>query len=232
MVKFIIRSMKRIFRLSVLVMIATICFLTGCKNEPAQNFISSKFDMYADSSAVNQMIFVFWYGHESDVEVIMFTREEVGGKWQEALHCDGYVGRNGLSADRHEGDMTTPVGDFGIIESFGHKENPGTKLPYFVTRDYHWCCADSLHYNKIIDIREFPHDCSGEHLIDYVPAYNYAFFFDFNKECVVGKGNSIFFHCSGNNPYTAGCVAVSEENMIKIMQTIDMGARVIIADLS
>ena len=211
--------------------IASVCFLTGCKNDPAENFIASKFDQYADSSAVNQMVFVFWYGHESDAEVIMFTREK-GGKWQESLRCDGYVGQNGLSADRHEGDMTTPVGDFGIIESFGIKENPGTKLPYFVVEDHHWSCSDPEHYNKIIDIREFPHECTGEHLIDCVPAYNYAFFFDFNKECVIGKGNSIFFHCFGKCTYTEGCVAVSEENMIKIMQTIDMGARVIIADFS
>lgn len=214
-------------------MIAATLFLAGCKNDPTKNFIASKFNQYADSSAVNQMIFVFWYGHESDAEIIMYTREGAGSKWQEAMRCDGFIGENGLNPDRVEGDYTTPVGDFGITESFGLKENPGTKLPYFVVEDYHWCCSDAEYsYNKIIDIRECPHECSGEHLATYNPQYNYSMFLDFNKECVVGRGTAIFFHCWGSEPYTAGCVSVSEENMLKIMQTVDMGVRVVIADFS
>ena len=63
-------------------------------------------------------------------------------------------------------------------------------------------------------------------------ANNYSFFFDLNKECVIGKGTAIFFHCFGKDKCTDGCVAVAEENMVKIMQAVDMGARVIIADFS
>lgn len=212
---------------------AAMFLAAGCCKTPTQKFISSKFRQYADSSAVNQMVFVFWYGQASDAEVIMYTRSEGGRKWQEALHCDGHIGKNGLNANRVQGDMTTPTGDYGILESFGLKENPGTKLPYFVVEDYHWCCGEPEYgYNKIIDIRDCPHECTGEHLINYDPAYNYSIFFDFNKECTPGRGMAIFFHCNSSHPYTSGCVAVEEEDMVTIMQTLDMGARIIIEDFS
>ena len=58
----------------------------------------------------------------------------------------------------------------------------------------------------------------------------YSIFFDFNKECVLGKGSAIFFHCYSSRRYTSGCVAVSEDDMKKIMVSVDMDARIIIQD--
>lgn len=211
------------------IVLAAAAFAVSCGTKtPTEQFIQSKFDQYADSSKVNQLVFVCWYNHESDAEIMMYERD--GRKWKETLACPGFIGRNGLSANRHAGDKTTPIGDFGIVESFGLKENPGTSLPYFVVEDHHWCCGDSVAYNRIIDIRDCPHHCEGEHLIDYDPAYNYSIFFDFNKECVLGKGSAIFFHCYSSRRYTSGCVAVSEDDMKKIMMSVDMGARIIIQD--
>lgn len=139
----------------------------------------------------------------------------------------GLVGQKGISANRREGSMKTPIGDFGMITAFGIKPNPGTQLPYIDIDENIYGCDDEW-YNQIIDIREHPHQCTGEHMIDYSPHYNYGFFFDFNREQVRGLGCSIFFHCMGPNPYTGSCIAVSEENMVTILQNIDMSARIII----
>ena len=74
------------------------------------------------------------------------------------------------------------------------------------------------------------HICSNnsEHLIRYIPQYNYALIFDYNKENVYGKGSAIFLHCYGSYPYTLGCISVAEENMIKILKTVDKNARICI----
>ena len=90
-------------------------------------------------------------------------------------------------------------------------------------------CADANFYNQLEDAGEHPHDTSeDEHIIEYTPEYNYAFFLDYNKENTVGLGNSIFFHCTGANTYTGGCIAVSEEDMLTILSVIDQNARVMI----
>ena len=210
-----------------LISLALVCaaFVVACSPDPAKRFYRENLARYADSTAVNQIVFVLHHGEASDAEVVMFTRD--GSRWNEVLRCDGFVGKNGIGKER-EGDKKTPRGDFAILESFGLKPNPGTSLPYFVVEDWHWCCADSVAYNRIIDIRECPHECEGEHLIKYDPAYNYSIFMDYNRECEIGKGSAIFFHCTGKNPWTSGCVAVPEDDMRTILQTVDINARIII----
>src|SRR4029453_8994845 len=37
----------------------------------------------------------------------------------------GRVGYNGFSANRHEGDGTTPAGTFGFVYGFGNRPAPG-----------------------------------------------------------------------------------------------------------
>ena len=69
---------------------------------------------------------------------------------------------------------------------------------------------------------------NSEHLIDYTKAYQYCLNISFNEECTPGRGSAIFLHCMGNNKYTAGCVAVSKDTMIKIMKRVDPDCVVII----
>ena len=104
----------------------------------------------------------------------------------------------------------------------------GAKLPYTKLNPYLYWCGDEQWYNTLVDVREIHHECSGEHLISYVPHYNYVLAIDYNPQCIFGKGSAIFLHCTGSNPYTGGCVAVSESNMIRIMQTVDKGAKICI----
>ena len=177
-------------------------------------------------NTVNQVVEVR-YKSGSEASVILWCRE--GDKWSGKLECDALVGVNGMGKTR-EGDGKTPVGDFGITTAFGIKPNPGTSLPYIEVTDDLWCCGDEVAYNRMISIKEHPHKCSGEHIIEYQPHYNYAFFLDYNKEGAPGLGSAIFFHCFGTKPYTGGCVAVSEDDMKKILAALEPGARVVIED--
>ena len=219
---------------------ATVLAFSGCgtknevetvseaKKEPSIQWRVDTTGKYLNDSSVNSVIAVrCTEGHEASV--MLFEKSVIGDKniWTETLECYAYIGKEGLGKTK-EGDNKTPVGDFGITTAFGIKPNPGTALPYIDVTDDIYCCGDKEAYNQMIDIRELPHKCEGEHLIEYTPEYNYGFFIDYNKEGEVGKGSAIFFHCRGANTYTGGCVAVSEENMVKILNAIDSNTRIII----
>lgn len=172
------------------------------------------FIKYINEENVNQLIFVKCKT-KSFAEVKMYIKEN--NDWKLILKCEGCIGKNGLGKEK-EGDLKTPIGEFGIITAFGIKENPGTTMPYIKITDDLYCCSDKEYYNQIINVEEKRHKCRGEHLIDYIPEYNYAMFIDYNNEKIYGKGSAIFLHCKGERNYTAGCIAVNEEDIKYILK--------------
>lgn len=179
---------------------------------------------YEKSKKVNQLVFVK-YKRGSKADVILYKK--VDGKFRKVFTCAGYVGKYGINKKR-EGDKRTPTGTYGFTKAFGIKSNPGSKIKYTKLNDYLYWSADRRYYNQMIDIRKVKTSCAGEHLIRYRPHYNYALAIDYNSKCIYKKGAAIFLHCTGRNPYTAGCVAVSEKCMKKIIQTVDKNAKICI----
>lgn len=181
-------------------------------------------DNYKKDEKTNQLIFVQYTGG-SRAKVLLY--QKTGQKWNQILNCQGYVGENGIDKEK-EGDRKTPTGTFELPLAFGIAPNPGAKVPYVqINEDLYWC-GDQAYYNQLINIKEHPHSCEGEHLIDYGTQYEYGMFLDYNKACVYGKGSAIFLHCKGPEPYTAGCIAVNQLNMRKILQTVEKGAKICI----
>ena len=181
-------------------------------------------DQYQSDSNVNQLLFVKYTGGSS-AKVLLYQKS--GTKWKKLLTCAGYVGSNGIGTAK-EGVSITPTGTYTLTSGFGILPDPGAKMTYLQVNSNHYWCGDRNYYNQLIDITQKPHTCAGEHLIDYAPSYNYGMFFDYNKECVYGKGSAFFLHCSGNYTYTGGCIAVSQQNMIKILQNTEKGAKICI----
>ena len=184
---------------------------------------------YKSVPSVKQIILVA----QSDTEVsharLYLVTKNDAGEWIETLSCQAFLGKNGIDKTR-EGDIRTPTGDFGMTMAFGAKDDPGSLIPYTKLTNTMYFCGDKEYYNQFIDISKVKHTCSSnsEHLLSYIPQYNYALVFDYNKENVYGKGSAIFLHCLGNHPFTMGCVAVAEENMIKILNTVDFNSRICI----
>ena len=181
-------------------------------------------EQYAGNDDVRQLVFVKYTGG-TKARVEMYNK--TGGTWNCILECQGYVGKKGIGKKK-EGDKKTPTGVFNLTDAFGIKGNPGTALPYIDVNESLYWCADKKYYNQLIDIREKPHKCKGEHLADYVPQYNYGITLDYNKSCTYKKGSAIFLHCKGKYSYTAGCIAVSQKNMVKIMRNTEPGAKICI----
>lgn len=186
-------------------------------------------NLYKERASVRQIILVEQAGNEKSVGKLFLLAKENGGNWTELLQCKAYLGKNGIEKIR-EGDARTPTGDYGFLMAFGAKDDPGSQIPYTKLTDSMYLCGDKEYYNQFIDVSSLSHRCSSnsEHLLSYVPQYNYALFMDYNKERVYGKGSGIFLHCFGNYSFTLGCVSVAEENMIKILRTIDSNARICI----
>lgn len=184
---------------------------------------------YSAIPAVRQIILVEQSKETVSTGTLFLLVKNSDGDWEEKLRCKAYLGKNGLDKMR-EGDVRTPTGDYGFIMAFGAKDDPGSLIPYTKLTDSMYLCGDRDYYNQFIDSSKIDHRCSNnsEHLIQYIPQYNYALFIDYNKEGVYGKGSAIFLHCFGNYPYTLGCVSVAEENMKKILRTADTNSRICI----
>lgn len=148
--------------------------------------------------------------------------------WNLILATDAFVGQGGIDKEQ-EGDLKTPTGEFNVTKAFGIKPNPGTSLEYIRINDNLYACdEEGEYYNQIIDSQVTNHACKGEHLINYVPQYNYGLCIDFNPENIFPNGSNIFIHVKGNKVYTAGCIAIDEESMIKVLKNVTNKTKVAI----
>lgn len=194
------------------------------KNLPACSRWQQLLEKYRSDTATGQLIFVQYTGGSS-ADLTMLQKTD--GGWETLLSCPAFVGENGIGKTR-EGDTKTPVGVFDLTLAFGIKDDPGTRIPYVKIHENLYWCDDEKYYNTLIDITEKPHDCQGEHLIDYAPQYNYGMVLDYNHECIYEEGSAIFLHCTGDKKYTAGCIAVDEESMLQILQRAEKGIKICI----
>ena len=184
---------------------------------------------YQNNKEVRHILLVEQATSEKSAGRLFLLAKDEKDNWVEQFHCKAVLGKNGIDK-KQEGDGRTPSGDFGFLMAFGAKDNPGTLIPYTKLTDSMYLCGDKEYYNQFIDTSKIHHSCSNnsEHLIRYLPQYNYALFIDYNKENIYGKGSAIFLHCFGKYPYTLGCVSIAENDMIKILKTINKAARICI----
>ena len=112
------------------------------------------------------------------------TRAKVGfyeknnkSHWIEKWQTSGYIGRNGLTTDKHEGDGKTPIGVYDLGLAFGVEKNPGTKIPYkeLDEKDVWVDDINSKYYNRYVRSDIADKDwISEEHLCNYKESYTYA----------------------------------------------------------
>lgn len=206
-------KLYRIAALSILLMAA----VTSCRNgKSTDKFWESVISSAQEGDASSLVLVKCTDGSNARLEY--YVRSE-NGKLEFRSSCDGFIGKNGLGKTI-EGDFKTPEGEFSIPAAFGILENPGTELPYIdVTESIFACDDDCEYYNRIIDTAVVHHSCKGEDMSKLAPSYNYGAVINYNPERIYPKGCNIFFHCSGDHPYTAGCVACDEDFMKDFLQT-------------
>lgn len=155
---------------------------------------------------------------------VLETFEKINGQWQKKFNSmNGCIGKRGFTAEKKEGDMKTPVGVYGFDFIFGTGSNPGAKYEYRKTHGNEFWVddANSPLYNTWQQGASQGRWNSAENL--YIPAYKYAAVINYNTaERISGKGSAIFLHIKTGNG-TAGCVAISESDILKILQWVDPG---------
>lgn len=162
---------------------------------------------------------IYVYSKENNKGILKFPEYDI--------ETNAYIGKNGSTREKKEGDGKTPIGEFklGIILGMDSKEKSlnEIKAEYMqITKDMYWVDdPNSIYYNKLVDISKVKKDWnSAEHLIDYPIQYEYLVEIKTNPENIPGKGSAIFLHCTNNSP-TEGCVAVNRKIMKKLIEIIN-----------
>lgn len=147
------------------------------------------------------------------------------------------IGTNGLTNNKQEGDLCTPIGTYNLGFSFGTIKNPKFKYPYYeINENMYWVSdSSSQYYNELVEISDtkkenkYPYINQvneitwndAEHLIDYPIEYELAIVIEYNmKPSIPKKGSAIFFHIQ-NKPTTSGCVSTTKENLLYILEWLN-----------
>lgn len=169
----------------------------------------------------------------SGVHAVVSAWERYGDEWTEAFRTeDGWVGRNGVTNQKKEGDGKTPVGVYEMRRAFGIAPKPQTAFPYTqIVQGDEWVDdAFSPFYNQFVSASAPVERTwnSSENLNGYPVEYHYALVIEYNTDPIVpGAGSGIFFHCSANKP-TSGCVSVPEDFMAQLLAFLQPGDKIVI----
>jgi L,D-peptidoglycan transpeptidase YkuD (ErfK/YbiS/YcfS/YnhG family) len=131
------------------------------------------------------------------------------------------VGKNGLTANKKEGDGCTPTGIFTLRECWyrmDRMEAPKTRLPLSIIRPEDGWCDDPANpfYNKHIKL---PFDASHEILFREDESYDLIIPISYNDMPVVpGAGSAIFIHVAHEDyAPTQGCIALNRADLLQIL---------------
>jgi L,D-peptidoglycan transpeptidase YkuD (ErfK/YbiS/YcfS/YnhG family) len=158
------------------------------------------------------------------------------------------LGRNGMgwgrgrfsldvqaAPEKLEGDGKSPAGIFELGDAFGYSPMPpqGCRLPYRMATslDYFVDDPESKEYNSWIRLTpddNFPQKRwkSFERMRLDSDAYELGIVVKHNMTPVVaGKGSAIFLHLRGGPDTTAGCTAMSRNNLVEALRWLDTSRR-------
>lgn len=153
--------------------------------------------------------------------IYVYTNKNILTYPKYGIKTYAYIGKNGATNNKIEGDGKTPLGEFelGIILS----------MQKDITENMYWVDdSKSRYYNQLVDITKVEKDWeTAEYLIDYPIEYECLVEIKTNPDNIPQKGSAIFLHCE-NNKSTAGCVAVDRKIMKRIIENIDDKTKIII----
>ncbi len=141
-------------------------------------------------------------------------------KWKQILSTQIYIGKNGFTDIKVEGDQKTPTGKYTISHGFGYRENPGTKLDFknASSNDVWVDDPSSKFYNTWQQKNNHNKDWNSAEEMTHV-LYKYGIIINYNTEQIPGRGSAIFIHTAAG--YTNGCIGTKESDLIKIMKWIN-----------
>lgn len=132
------------------------------------------------------------------------------------------LGEKGVTGDKREGDLKTPLGSFSLLECWyraDRLEAPKTQLPLrIIQQDDGWCDdVGSPFYNQHVKL---PFEDSHEELWREDEKYDLIVTLGYNtKPLIPGKGSAIFFHVApADYPPTQGCVGLLKQDLLEVLK--------------
>jgi D-alanyl-D-alanine dipeptidase len=200
-----------------------------------------------------QLILVTTQGWDSVEGTLQrFERKKSKSAWQPVGPAfPVVVGRGGLgwgaglnkeTGDgpvKKEGDGKAPAGVFALGTAFGFapaSEAAWLKLPYTPLDEGTECVDDtsSRRYNLVVErsgLRDV--DWKSSERMREVEGYRWGVVVEHNaKPRVAGRGSCIFLHIwSGPDKGTAGCTAMEQQNLEKLLRWLDRKKRPVLVQL-
>lgn len=226
-------TMKRSVLSGVLVLVCSVLIVlvnNSCitfqkiSDKQIQKIIESQDLQIPDST--RQLLMVFSDEENEVGQATLVVLSRVKYDWDLAMKpIPAGIGKNGFAApgEKVEGDGKTPSGIFKLGQLFTYENAVDTKMPFSQsTVDDKWIDdPESPDYNR--HIKGETDAGSYENLKLQSNHYKYCMVIEYNTNPLVkGKGSAIFFHLrETENETTAGCVAISETEMLQILKWLD-----------
>ena len=139
------------------------------------------------------------------------------------------IGKNGVNIKKREGDLCTPKGNFLITKVFYRPDKIkkiNTKIKKIKIRKNMGWCNDPKHkkYNSLINIKE---KIKHEKLYRGDRKYDLFIIIDYNLvKPIPFKGSAVFIHLTNNYKPTAGCIALSKNDMLVLLKLINKKTKI------
>jgi L,D-peptidoglycan transpeptidase YkuD (ErfK/YbiS/YcfS/YnhG family) len=169
----------------------------------------------------------------------LFERERLDSAWQQHGSPEPVVlGKSGLGWGRglvetkslpgprkKEGDGKAPAGVFRLLSAFGYAPTCHTQLPYLALSPDIEAVDDpqSRYYNQLVARSKIgsPDWRTSEHMLRDDDRYKWGIVVAHNMPPQPGAGSCIFLHVWNNPGPTVGCTAMSEKNIVAVIQWLD-----------
>ena len=133
------------------------------------------------------------------------------------------VGLNGFTKNKIEGDKKTPIGVYSFGKLFVRTDNIknlNTMFKYIpIRKDMAWSDdSNKSNYNNLIKTKNKHKESlyRDDNLYDLILVINYNM-----KPIIKNRGSAIFLHLTKNFKPTAGCIAISCNNFLKLIKIIN-----------
>jgi L,D-peptidoglycan transpeptidase YkuD (ErfK/YbiS/YcfS/YnhG family) len=230
-----IMSYKEIRAIYILLLIFS---FSGCTLSPSasrsqvrDSFASLDYKANKSSQVLLAVCNRSWFFNDT---TIIYALEKQDGKWNLKLEpIPAVIGKNGFAklGEKREGDGRTPSGIFPLEMAFGYEATIKTLMPYRQSQlDDLWVDdVNAADYNQWVK-KENTLAKSYEKMKRDDNLYKYGIVIEYNTAPVIkGNGSAIFFHVWGGEDITTeGCIAVSENDIIKILEWLNPAAKPII----
>jgi L,D-peptidoglycan transpeptidase YkuD (ErfK/YbiS/YcfS/YnhG family) len=222
----------RLFFMMLILLSVMACFLSPAAHKfDISAFLKSQTNQIDKST---QILLVVDNSSFFLTRTTLYAMEKREDTWQMAFKPFNIViGGKGFAppGEKREGDGKTPSGIYSLKMTFGYDTTIGTKMPYRqALADDIWVddpnADDYNHWTK----KQESGAASYEIMKRDDNLYKYGIIIEYNTNPVIkGNGSAIFMHIwKEENVPTAGCVAMSEENILKILDWLDPAASPII----